>query len=222
MEVKLTETLTHPLPETNQLTLSLEAFEPIKELLTRSQVVVLGPGMGLHDETAKLVRKLTTDSPIPIVIDADALTMISSEPSILKKAKAEIVITPHPGEAARLLKKTPEEIQSNRIGSSQKLATEYGVVCVLKGAATIVADQQANTFINPTGNPGMASGGTGDVLAGVIGGLIAQGLKVVDAAKVGVYLHGLAGDLVKEEKGEMSLVAKDLLTKLPEALLSLS
>jgi len=129
-----------------------------------------------------------------------------------------VILTPHPGEMARLLGITSKEVQSQRIELSREFAEKYGVILVLKGSRTVIAEPGGRVFINPTGNPGMASGGTGDILTGMIGGLLAQGMNPLEAAKLGVYLHGLSGDLAKEERGEVCLVATDLLRYLPQAI----
>jgi NAD(P)H-hydrate epimerase len=218
MEVKLTETMTMPLPETKSRTLGLDAFREIIEISQGMQALVIGPGISTTDETAQLVRKLVKSLPFPLVIDADGLTALSVEPEILKDTESPIILTPHPGEMARLTGLSSKAIQEDRIETSRNFAIEYGVHLVLKGSRTIIAQPDGNIHINPSGNPGMASGGTGDVLTGMMGGLVCQGLRPASAAIAATYIHGLAGDLVADERGEMALIATDLLEKIPHVL----
>jgi NAD(P)H-hydrate epimerase len=153
-----------------------------------------------------------------MVVDADALNALAGSPDALRKARAPRVVTPHPGEMARLLGTSADEVQRDRVGTAQRFAKAHGAVVVLKGAGTVIATPEGTAFINTTGNPGMATGGTGDVLTGVIGGLLAQGCGPTEAACLGVHLHGLAGDLAAKEKGEAGLIAGDVIEKLPEAI----
>lgn len=175
--------------------------------------VVIGTGLGQSKAAIDLLE-FCMAQPIALLIDADALNLISQHPRLaemLKNRQAETVITPHPAEAARLLNTTVEEIQQNRIQSAQKLAAKFQVICVLKGAGSIVASLDGSWFINTTGNPGLASGGTGDVLSGIIGSLIAQGLNIIEAAKLGVYVHGAAADaLVAQGIGPVGLTASEV------------
>jgi len=155
---------------------------------------------------------------IPLVLDADGINNLVGEISLLQKYRAPLIITPHPGETSRLLEIEVEEVQKDRIESTVALARETGAIAVLKGAGTIIADKEGNSWINSTGNPGMASGGTGDVLTGTIAGLLVQGFSPLLAAQIGVYLHGLAGDLAAQKRGETSLIAGDVLENLPDAI----
>jgi hydroxyethylthiazole kinase-like uncharacterized protein yjeF len=157
-------------------------------------------------------------SPVPLVIDADGLNLIAEDPDILSKRQSPIVLTPHPGEMARLSGQSTADIQSDRIGHARSFAKQYGVVVVLKGAGTIIAQPGGMVFINPTGNPGMAAGGMGDVLTGMIAGLVCQGLPIEDAAQSGVYLHGLAADRMARIKAPVGYLATDVMDILPEAL----
>jgi NAD(P)H-hydrate epimerase len=218
MEVKLTETMTMPLPETESRTLGLVALHEIVEISQGMQALVLGPGISTLDETGQLVRKLVKALHLPMVIDADGLTALSFEPEILKDIKTPVILTPHPGEMARLTGLSSKDVQEDRIGTSRSFAIEYGVYLVLKGSRTIIAQPDGNIHINPSGNPGMASGGTGDVLTGMMGGLVCQGFSPSSAAIAATYVHGLAGDLVANEKGEMALIATDILEKIPHVL----
>ncbi len=218
MEVKLTETMTMPLPETESRTIGLDAFHEIVEKSQGMQALIMGPGISTVNETGQLVRKLVKALSIPMVIDADALTALSFEPEILKDIESPMILTPHPGEMARLTGLSSKAIQEDRVEISRNFASEYGVYLVLKGSRTIIAQPNGNIHINPSGNPGMASGGTGDILTGMIGGLVCQGFPPSSAAIAATYIHGLAGDLVANEKGEMALIATDILEKIPQVL----
>jgi len=232
MEVKLTEGMTLPLPETKKKTLSLKAEKKIIEFSKKADVLALGPGLFTDKETQQLVRNLIKKISSPMVIDADALNALAGHLSILRPARRRrglapmgrttcnpqpAIITPHPGEMARLIGKKAKEVQKNRIKIAGDFARKYKVIVVLKGARTVISDPEGNIYINPTGNPGMASAGVGDVLTGMIGSLLARRREPLKAAKTGVYLHGLAGDLAAQERGEESLIASDLLEKLPQA-----
>ncbi len=216
MEIKLTEGMTLPLPETKKKTLSLKGEKKIIEFSKKVDALALGPGLSTNKETQRLVRDLIRRISLPMVIDADALNALTGHLKILKNYPTKI-ITPHPGEMARLIGKSIREVQENRIRIAGGFALEYKVIVVLKGARTVIADPEGDIYLNPTGNPGMASAGVGDVLTGMIGSFLAQGREPLEAAKTGVYLHGLAGDLACQEKGEESLIASDLLEKLPQA-----
>ncbi len=218
LEIKLTEVMTLPLPETPQKTLSSEAFGKIEEFSGRCRAMVLGPGISVEEETKKLVKMIMGGLDIPLVLDADGINNLVDEISLLQKYRSPLIITPHPGEMSRLLETTVKEVQKDRIESTASLARETGAIAVLKGAGTIIADKEGNNWINSTGNPGMASGGTGDVLTGIIGGLLVQGFSPLLVAQMGVYLHGLAGDLAAQKRGETSLTAGDVLENLPEAI----
>lgn len=222
MEVKLTETMTVPLPETEFRSLGLDAFDEIAEIITGMQALVMGPGISTAEETGKLMRKLLTSVRIPMVIDADALTALSVKVEILKDAEPPLILTPHPGEMARLTGLSSNAVQEDRVEVSRNFAIEYGVCLVLKGSRSIIAQPDGTIHINPSGNPGMASGGTGDILTGLIGGLVCQGFSPPSAAIAATYIHGYAGDLVAEEKGEMALIATDILEKIPCVLKELS
>jgi len=218
VEMKLTEVITKPLPETQEQTLSLNSYDKIIELVKDASAIAIGPGLGRNNDVVNLIRKLVSTVTIPMVIDADGLFALVNNLHILKEKTSPVVITPHHGEMARLLGVSVNEVKKDRLGIAQNFAQKYQVVVVLKGARTIIADKEGNAYINPTGNPGMATAGCGDVLTGMIAGLLAQNVSVLDAAKLGVFLHGLAGDLVLEEKGEYSLVASDLINKIPAAI----
>lgn len=181
--------------------------------LMRLNCVVIGTGLGQSKAAIELLEFCTAQE-VALLIDADALNLISQHTHlqiILKNRQAETIITPHPAEAARLLNTTVDAVKQNRIESAKKLALKYQVICVLKGAGTIIANKNGDYFINTTGNPGLASGGTGDVLSGIIGSLIAQGLSGLEAAKLGVYVHGAAADaLVASDVGPVGLTASEV------------
>lgn len=222
MEFKLTEVMTKPLPETKKGTLSLKAEKEILELVKKIDVLAIGPGLSTNEETSQLVRNLIGKVKKPMVIDADAINALAGNISTLKPAPGPRIITPHPGEMSRLLGRSKVQIQADRIGISQEVAKETGATVVLKGARTIIADSEGSIYVNPTGNPGMASGGMGDVLTGMIASFLGQGLDEIEATQVAVYLHGLAADIAEENKGELTLMAGDLLDSLPQAIKSLT
>ena len=215
---QLPEPMTEPLPETAARTISTKAVERVVELLGRMDALALGPGIGLDPETRAAVEVLVRDVERPMVVDADALTALAGKPALCRAAPAPRLLTPHPGEAARLLGCTIAEVQADRIASARRLAAESGAIVALKGARTVVADPDGRVTLNPTGNPGMATGGTGDVLTGVAGGLLAQGVASGVALGTAVYLHGLAGDLAAAARGQAGLVAGDVAESLPSAI----
>jgi NAD(P)H-hydrate epimerase len=218
MEVKLTEVMTEPLPETPKQTLSLRALNSILHLCENKKAVIIGPGIGTTKETQSLILKLIKTLNLPIVLDADGLTALATQPKILPAMNRSLILTPHPGEMAKLIGSTPREVQEDRIGISRNFSQSRHVHLVLKGHRTLIATPKGEIFINPSGNPGMASGGTGDVLTGMIGGLICQGFDILPSLQMSVYLHGLAGDEIALEKGEKSLIATDLIQKIPALL----
>ncbi|PID55808.1 bifunctional ADP-dependent NAD(P)H-hydrate dehydratase/NAD(P)H-hydrate epimerase [candidate division KSB3 bacterium] len=216
LEIPTMEVMTAALPETHKGTVSIDAFDEIMRLAEDKRVLALGPGLSTHPSTVELVYALIRNIPLPMVIDADAINAIALNPDILLEAKAPLVLTPHPGEMARLVPNT--QIQNNRIPVAQDTAHTYHVHLALKGARTLIASPSGNVFINPTGNPGMATAGSGDVLTGMIAGLISQNMIPIEATKTGVFLHGLAGDIVKEEKGDYGMIAGDILESIPYAI----
>ncbi|MCM8770194.1 MAG: NAD(P)H-hydrate dehydratase [Candidatus Omnitrophica bacterium] len=217
IEMKLTEAMSKPLPETDCFTFSQKAIKPTLDFISsRVTAVVLGPGISLQSETSEWVRELLPQLSIPMVIDADALKIIAAAKDVLKKLKAPAVLTPHPGEMSFLVETTTENVQRNRERIAEELAREYQVTVILKGHRTVITDGQ-QTVINLTGNPGMATAGSGDVLAGIVGSFLAQKMAVFEAARWAVYIHGLAGDLAVATKGEISLIASDLIDYLPAA-----
>jgi hydroxyethylthiazole kinase-like uncharacterized protein yjeF len=249
LEIKLTEVMTKPLPDVRKKgALALRGLGEIRELLKWGDCCALGPGLGQHFETIELVRRLVSKINMPTVIDADGLNAIARDVSILKECQAPLILTPHIGELSRLNGVPIGEIAKDRIKYASDFAKEYNCVLVFKGAPTIISEPSGmnhtahtsgQTYVNPTGNAGMATAGSGDVLTGIIVGLLAQMLMLkkvenpaegggeeikkimLDSALAGVYIHGLSGDLAKEEKGEMGMIAGDMLEKIPDTLLKI-
>ncbi|MCK9267031.1 NAD(P)H-hydrate dehydratase [bacterium] len=217
LEVKLTEAMSLPLPETATRTFSKQAVKPcLKFINEKVDGIVIGPGISTNIETADFVKQVIMQAGKPVVIDADALKIVSEEKDILKNLKFGSILTPHPGEMGYLTSLKTHNIQKCREKVGRDFAKENSTVVVLKGARTIVTDGQ-QLYVNLTGNPGMASAGSGDVLAGIIGSFLVQGLDYFEAGKLGVYIHGLAGDFATKEKGEISLIASDIIEYLPVA-----
>ena len=218
MEMKLTEVMTEPLPETSFQSFSKKALPKIENLLEGKNALALGPGISTHPETVEVVHWIVRNCQVPLIIDADGINALAEKPNLLKKSKAPLLLTPHPGEMARLVKTSTKELQGDRVGAAKNFAQKNGVYLALKGARTIIAEPNGNVYINPTGNPGMASGGSGDVLTGMIAGLAAQGYTLSEAVRLGVFLHGYSADLAGEEIGEISLTAVDILNSIPSTL----
>ena len=230
LEIKLTEVMTKPLPDVRKKgALALRGLGEIRELLKWGDCCALGPGLGQHFETIELVRRLVSKINMPTVIDADGLNAIAKDVSILKECPAPLILTPHIGELSRLNGVPIGEIAKDRIKYASDFAKEHNCVLVFKGAPTIISEPSGQTYVNPTGNAGMATAGSGDVLTGIIVGFLAQILMLrkgddirkimLDSACAGVYIHGLSGDLAKEEKGEMGMIAGDMMEKIPDALI---
>ena len=217
MEVKLSEVMTKPLEETKDLCLSLRALGQIKRILPGVDALAIGPGLSGNQQSQQLVRKLLPFLTTPAVLDADGINALVGKLKVFCNLKCKLVITPHPGELARLLKLKVAEIQKNRTKIAKGFAKKYNLVVVLKGQRTVVANGDGEVYINDTGNPGMASAGCGDVLTGIIASFLGQGFDSFTAAKLAVYLHGLAGDYAAKKKGEVSLIASDILDNLPQA-----
>ncbi|HBE73703.1 MAG TPA: bifunctional ADP-dependent NAD(P)H-hydrate dehydratase/NAD(P)H-hydrate epimerase [candidate division Zixibacteria bacterium] len=222
MESKLTEVITKPLPETRTRTLSVAGFDKIRNLLSKADVLAVGPGLSAHPETAELVGLVLSQTTMPAVIDADALNASAARPETLYDVKAPLILTPHYGEMSRLLRKDVSQIKADPMAAAQEAAASFCQTVVLKGAPTVIAQPKGGPWINPTGNAGMATAGSGDVLTGIMAGLLAQGLKTTEAARLGSYLHGLAGDLAAGETTQYSMLAGDILDFLPRAFARLS
>ncbi|MFH1063292.1 MAG: NAD(P)H-hydrate dehydratase [Candidatus Omnitrophota bacterium] len=215
IECKLTEAMSLSLPQTSQATLSLKAFALIKEFSKNVDVIAIGPGLSQNSQTQSLIKKIIARIDKPMVIDADAINALVGETEILAKRRSATVITPHPGEMGRLLGIDTEKVQKNRRKLAKQLSCMYNIITILKGYKTVVSNQSGKIIVNNTGNPGMAKGGSGDILTGIIAGFIAQGANAYDAAKIAVYVHGLAADAAIKDKALVSLLASDILEKLP-------
>jgi len=224
-ETKLNEVMSLPLKSKGGF-IKETAFKDIEDFIFKRKVDVLGigPGLGINSATQKLVEEIIKKVKIPIVLDADALTILSLKPEILKKPRTKIILTPHLGEFSRLVKKSVDFIRNNRKKLAKDFSLRYNLILVLKGHKTLIAEK-GKIYENNTGNPGMATAGSGDVLSGIICGLISQlrglGLKkptLSEAVKLGVYLHGLAGDLAIKEKTQAGILASDIIEYLPQAI----
>ncbi|OGC78156.1 MAG: NAD(P)H-hydrate dehydratase, partial [candidate division Zixibacteria bacterium RBG_16_40_9] len=229
-EIKLTEVITKPLPDVGKRgALALRGLGAITPYLDNSDCHAIGPGLGQHFETFELVRRLVTSRiKKPLVLDADALNAFAKDSTPLKNLPYPLTITPHIGELSRLINLPIEEIARDRINIARKVAQEFNLILVFKGAPTLVAEPSGQVYVNSTGNPGMATAGSGDVLTGMMVGLLGQKLKLekdksakqiaLESALAGVYLHGLCGDLAEKEKTEYGLIAGDILENIPKAL----
>ncbi|HPO52054.1 MAG TPA: NAD(P)H-hydrate dehydratase [bacterium] len=216
-EIKLTEVMTKPLPESGRRTISMLAVEKCVDFATKvADGIVIGPGISTDFATEEFFKNFLPQIDKPIVVDADGLKLLAKNLKILDKQKT-IILTPHPGEMSHLTKMPISEIQKNREKVAKDFAKKYGVVVVLKGYRTVISDGE-RIYINLTGNPGMATAGSGDVLSGIIGALVVQGFSLWDSAVIGTFLHGLAGDLAARKIGEYSLIAGDIIDFLPEAI----
>ena len=211
------EAMSESVPETEAASVALSGRDLLRELAERRDAVAIGPGLGLHEETQALARSLVFECPRPCVVDADALTALAGHLDRLGGAPAARCLTPHPGEMARMLGVTVADVQRDRIATVRQFATAWHAHVVLKGATSVIGVPDGTVLLNPTGNPGMASGGTGDVLTGMLGAFLARGLDAAAALASAVYLHGLAGDVAAERHGQESLIAGDVIEALPEA-----
>jgi NAD(P)H-hydrate epimerase len=215
---QLREVVIKPLPEIRKkLAIALRSLGEVRQYAKDADVAAVGPGLGQHFETVELVQRFAANLEKPLVIDADGLNAIAKKPEVLKERKSPTVLTPHTGELSRLLRISAEEIQSDRIGAAKRGAFELNSILLLKGAPTIIAAPAGEVWISPTGNPGMATAGAGDVLTGLLAGFLAQGMEPFKAACAAAFLHGWAGDLAREKLGERSMIAGDILSALPEA-----
>jgi hydroxyethylthiazole kinase-like uncharacterized protein yjeF len=214
------ESMTLSLPAGASGQLAESAADVVLEAAEGKAVLALGPGLGAEPATVVAIRRIALECPLPLVLDADGLNAFAGRAADLAARRVETILTPHPGELGRLLGISTAQIQEDRIAAARGAAEETGAIVILKGHMTLIASGTA-VFVNPTGNPGMATGGTGDVLTGLIAGLLAQGLDALDAAVLAVYLHGLAGDLAATRLGEMCLAAGDLIEILPAAFAAL-
>ncbi len=211
------EVITCGVEETKEGTISSAAGTEIKRRLQGKQAVIFGPGLGATAEIRGLLEKMLEGLHVPLIIDADGLNVLALDGGILNRVQCPLILTPHPGEMARLLGLSTAEVQKDRVVAAQEAAVYFNAVVVLKGAATVTATPQGQVFINSSGCSALATAGSGDVLSGVIGGLAAQGIEPVAAAVLGVYIHGLAGEIAAKELGERSVMAGDVLERLPYA-----
>lgn len=219
LEAKLLEAMTMPLPETKARTLARSGFDRVLAFMQARTAIAIGPGLSTHPETVELIQSLMKHLDRPTVLDADALNALASRASLLTECKIPPILTPHPGEMARLeVEATSQSVNADRIGTARRFARERGVFLVLKGARTVIARPDGLLAICPTGNPGMATAGTGDVLTGMIVGLLAQGVQSWEAACAATYLHGVAGDLAARQLGQAGMLAGDLIAHIPYAL----
>jgi len=218
MEVKLTEVMTYPLEDEGKGYFTLSSYKKIIEFVEDKDVVIIGPGLSQADEVMEMVRRLYSEVKKPFVIDADGVNAFKGHLNLLKKAKGEVVLTPHPGELARIMEITTQDVNADRMGIGKKFVEKYGVSLLLKGARSILFTTGGEIFINPTGNPALAKGGSGDILTGFIGGLTAQGYTLVESAIIGAYLHGYIADQWVDTRSDIDLLAGDLLDGLGQAM----
>jgi len=213
--------MTLPLNETHGQTLAPSAYDKIRDGFSVYSVIAIGPGMSRDPGTRRLIARVIETSPIPLVIDADALNALQGRCGLLKKSRTVKVLTPHTGEMSRLLGKSKLSIEQDRRGAAQGFAQKYNCILLLKGAKTVVASPKNKIYINTrTGNAGMAKAGSGDILTGMIAAFMAQGLSGFDAAKYGAYLHGKAGDLAAKSRTKLSMIAPDIIDYIPNAIRS--
>ena len=214
-ETLVLEAMTRPLPETGEGVFAESAFDEVMEMLSGKKCLAVGPGMGTAPETKRLIHRIIQHCRIPMVIDADGLNNLAGHTRLLQEIDVPVILTPHPGEMARLMDTTSKEVQKDRIQSARAFAKKYHVHVVLKGAKTVIAHPDQTVAVNPTGNPGMASGGMGDVLTGMITGLITQGYSPEAATHIGVYLHGAAADSLAERIGPFGYLASEVMDAIP-------
>ncbi len=215
---KVPEIITKGFKEDDEGCLSMEAIDEVNEEYKKASVILIGPGLGVGEGASHVLFSLINNSLIPLVVDADGLNILANKPSALLESKGDIVITPHPGEMARLMGISVKDVQSDRLGIAEKFAKLFRVVVVLKGYRSIIATPWGETWINPTGNPGMATAGSGDVLAGIIAAFIAQGFKAHLGAICGAYIHGCSGDKGAEEMGQWGMAATDIIRFIPHTI----
>jgi ADP-dependent NAD(P)H-hydrate dehydratase / NAD(P)H-hydrate epimerase len=218
LEFNPLETMTVALPETKSGCVSTKAIDILLESLKGKNALAIGPGLSTDKETVQLLEALLPQVECPLIIDADGINALGKSRKLIDQIQAETVLTPHPKEMSRLSGWSVKDILNQRIERAREFAQEHEVTLLLKGARTLVAFGEGTVLINPTGNPGMATAGSGDVLTGLIAGLISQGLSAPSAAAAGAFVHGMAGDLYVEANHEVPLIASDLLDKIPEAI----
>jgi NAD(P)H-hydrate epimerase len=217
LEIKCTEAMTAPVADTPERAFASSAAESILALAATRDALGIGPGIGCSEETQALVLALTKRLELPLVVDADGLVPFAREPDWLREREAPTVLTPHPGEAARLLGIEADEINRDRPAAARELAMRFGSIVVLKGAASVIAAPDGRIAINPTGGPALATGGTGDVLLGMVAGLLAQGLDAFEAAALAVFVHGAAADRLAQRAGAVGHLAGEIAREIPAA-----
>lgn len=215
---RYSEVMVRPFPSTTAGFFSEKGYSQILGFLKTQDVGALGPGLGRHPSTQKLVRRLLSQTPLPWVVDADGINAFEKQPELLKRCKSQMILTPHPGEFVRVFKTKLPKTDAERKKYVLQAASHSKKIIVLKGYRSVIASPDGKIAVNSTGNPGMATGGTGDVLTGIIAALWGQGMSAFDAARFGVYLHGLTGDFAAKKLGEVSLVAGDIIDLLPHAI----
>ncbi|MBE6760617.1 MAG: NAD(P)H-hydrate dehydratase [Ruminococcaceae bacterium] len=218
---QLLDAVYYPMNAAESGTLSIDDCDRILELAAKQKACLVGCGMGCSDDTKEIVGRLVLESPVPLVIDADALNVLAEDVYLLKEAKSPVIITPHAGEMGRLTNADADVVQQRRLALATEFAAEFGVYVVLKGANTIIAAPDGTARVNLTGNPGMAKGGSGDVLAGIIGSLLAQGMSPADACECGVYIHGTAGDSAASNYSHHAMTPMDIILELPGVFLDI-
>jgi NAD(P)H-hydrate epimerase len=218
---KVLEVMLQPAPENSSGALTAASLEALRERIAWADVVAAGPGLSTHADTAGFVTSLLAAVRVPLLLDADALTHLTGRTALLRTRNGPTILTPHSGELARLLGSSSASIEADRVGAARSAARRLGVIVVLKGAPSVTASPGGRVVVNSTGNPGMATVGSGDVLAGVIASLAAQGMAPLEAAVAGVFVHGLAGDMAAVRLGQRSLLAGDIGSDIPAALRSI-
>ncbi len=210
--------MTLPLPETSQQTFSVAACDVLKKTFDKYQAIAIGPGISQQPQTQKFVLKVIAEVEKPLVIDADAINMLAGHLDVLTRNSTTKVLTPHPGEMARITGRSKQTIEQDRKRVAVNFAVKYNCALLLKGHATVVASSDGKSYINKTGNPGMATAGSGDVLTGMIAAFLGQGMSGFDAAKWGAFLHGKAGDFAAQKKSRAAMIAADIIDNIPEAI----
>jgi NAD(P)H-hydrate epimerase len=213
--------MTLPLKETREQTLSFSAYKQVKASFSTYSVIAIGPGLSQNPSTQRFIWSIIETSPVPLIIDADALNALCRNPKVLTKTKTTKILTPHPVEMSRLINRRKQDVERNRKGIAQEFANRHTCVLLLKGNKTVVASPGKKVYTNASGNAGMATAGSGDVLTGMIAAFTAQGLTGFDAAKYGAYVHGKAGDLAAKAKTRLSMTASDIIECIPKAIQSL-
>lgn len=217
LAVKLNEAMVYPLPDTPDGTFADAAIPVLLKRMERADAILIGCGLGRNAAVSRLVQSVLLHAKVPVIVDADGINALAEHKDILQDVRSQLILTPHDGELTRFLGEAPVHPGESRIEAAARLAATLRVTLVMKGHETVTADFSGNTRVNTTGNAGMAKGGSGDVLAGMITALAAQGLCPFDAASAAVYLHGLAGDLAKRSSGEIGMTPTDMLRLIPQA-----